>query len=109
MLLKKHLSNADPNMAIAFNNLASFYRSQGRYGEAELLFLQAIPILSNTLKDNHFTTEIVWQNFTFLLLQVVQIVSSVKRCDRILLVILASAFALSFLSLLPISKIGYVH
>ncbi len=59
-------------MAIAFNNLASFYRSQGRYGEAELLFLQAIPILSNTLADNHSTTEIVWQNFTFLLLQVVQ-------------------------------------
>ncbi len=59
-------------MAIAFNNLASFYRSQGRYGEAELLFIQAIPILSNTLKDNHSTTEIVWQNFTFLLLQVVQ-------------------------------------
>ncbi len=59
-------------MAIAFNNLASFYRWQRRYGEAELLFLQAIPILSNTLGDNHSTTEIVWQNFTFLLLQVVQ-------------------------------------
>jgi hypothetical protein len=43
--------------------LAALYESQGRYSEAEPLFLQAFEILFNRFGENHPTTQTVRQNF----------------------------------------------
>ncbi len=40
-------------MALSLNNLANLYRSQGRYTEAEPLYLQALDLRKRLLGDNH--------------------------------------------------------
>ncbi|MFM6078454.1 MAG: tetratricopeptide repeat protein, partial [Dolichospermum sp.] len=41
------------NLATSLNNLAGLYRSQGRYNEAESLYLQSLDICKRQLGDDH--------------------------------------------------------
>ncbi len=49
-------------MANSLNNLAYLYKSQGRYTEAEPLYLQALAIVDQVLGDNHPTTVKIREN-----------------------------------------------
>ena len=42
-----------PNIAASCNNLAELYRSQGRYSEAEPLYLESVAIIRQSLPPNH--------------------------------------------------------
>ncbi len=42
-----------PNVATSCNNLAGLYESQGRYSEAETLYLEAVAIDRQALSPNH--------------------------------------------------------
>nr|WP_277881789.1 tetratricopeptide repeat protein [Leptolyngbya sp. FACHB-60] len=53
------------------NNLAVLYRSQGRYSEAEPLYLAAIAIVYQRLGENHPNTQTILGNFVVLLQAVV--------------------------------------
>ena len=46
-------------MTLSLNNLAALYDSQGRYTEAEPLYLQALAIAEQALGENHPNT-IIW-------------------------------------------------
>ena len=50
-------------VATSMNNLAGLYRSQGRYGEAEPLYLRAISVVYQRLGKNHPNTQTVLDNF----------------------------------------------
>ncbi|PSB26571.1 hypothetical protein C7B82_19315 [Stenomitos frigidus ULC18] len=54
------------------NNLAYLYKSQGRYAEAEPLFLRALAIRVEKLGDDHPSTKAVRQNFRRFLQQVME-------------------------------------
>ena len=43
------------------------YYSQGRYSEAEPLYLQALSIGQQQLGTDHPSTQLGWQNFRYLL------------------------------------------
>ena len=49
-------------MATSLNNLAGLYQSQGRYTEAEPLYLQALAIAEQALGENHPTTVRIREN-----------------------------------------------
>ncbi|MBV6627198.1 MAG: tetratricopeptide repeat protein [Rivularia sp. (in: Bacteria)] len=51
-----------PSTATSLNNLAGIYDSQGRYDEAERLYIQALEICEKILGENHTTTKIVCKN-----------------------------------------------
>jgi len=61
-----------PDVAQSLNNLASLYYSQGRYSEAELLYLRTLAIFMNVLGENHLHTQTVWSNFWYLVQQAVE-------------------------------------
>ena len=42
-----------PDLATAVNNLASNYRAEGRYADAELLYKRALAIREKTLGPDH--------------------------------------------------------
>jgi tetratricopeptide (TPR) repeat protein len=66
------LGKDHPDVATWLNNLAVLYKSQGRYEEAEPLYLRALAILFDRLGAEHPNTQTVWQNFLQFLQQVVQ-------------------------------------
>ncbi|MEH2316744.1 tetratricopeptide repeat protein, partial [Nostoc sp.] len=51
-----------PDVALSLNNLAALYDSQGRYSEAEPLYMQALDILERRLSANHPNTVAVGKN-----------------------------------------------
>jgi tetratricopeptide (TPR) repeat protein len=51
-----------PTLASSLNNLAVLYESQGRYGEAEPLFTQALDLRQRQLGPDHPHTQIVREN-----------------------------------------------
>jgi tetratricopeptide (TPR) repeat protein len=55
-LRKQLLGESHPDVASSLNNLAALYDSQGRYTEAEPLYLQALAIAEQTLGVNHPNT-----------------------------------------------------
>ncbi len=59
-------------MATSLNNLAGLYESQGRYEEAEPLYLRTLEILVNCLGENHSHIQTAWNNFRYLIQQAVQ-------------------------------------
>ncbi|REJ58039.1 MAG: tetratricopeptide repeat-containing protein, partial [Microcystis aeruginosa TA09] len=59
---KRLLGDNHPDVASSLNNLASLYESQGRYKEAEPLFLQALAIAEQALEENHPTTVKIREN-----------------------------------------------
>ena len=50
-------------MATSLNNLALLYDSQGRYEEAEPLYLQALKIAEKVLGKNHPNTSTIRANY----------------------------------------------
>ena len=56
-------------MALSLNNLAALYYSQGRYPEAEPLYLEAIKIATQVLGENHPHTKTLYQNYLRMLSQ----------------------------------------
>ena len=59
---KRLLGDKHPSVAISLNNLAELYSSQGRYEEAEPLFLQALAIAEQALGENHPNTVKIREN-----------------------------------------------
>ncbi|MDZ8187923.1 MAG: tetratricopeptide repeat protein, partial [Nostoc sp. ChiSLP02] len=55
-----------PDVALSLNNLAALYYSQGRYSEAEPLYIQALDIFEQRLGANHPNTITVRQNLAYL-------------------------------------------
>jgi tetratricopeptide (TPR) repeat protein len=53
----------EAELSSSLNYLAELYKSQGRYSEAEPLFLQAVEILYIKLPENHPNIQIVWKNY----------------------------------------------
>ena len=51
-----------PNITENLNNLAKLYQSQGRYAEAEPLYLQALAIAEQALGENHPATVKIREN-----------------------------------------------
>ena len=51
-----------PDTLISVNNLAGLYESQGRYGEAEPLYVRALAGLQRKLGPEHPTTVVVQKN-----------------------------------------------
>jgi hypothetical protein len=54
---KQLLGEAHPDVAQSLNNLAGLYYSQGRYGDALALLLQAQPIYLDQLGPDHPTSK----------------------------------------------------
>jgi tetratricopeptide (TPR) repeat protein len=64
---EKSLPPDHPILATSLSNLAGLYYSQGRYSEAEPLYIQALRILMQKLGENHPNTQRGWKNYlTFL-------------------------------------------
>ncbi|MEL6496147.1 MAG: tetratricopeptide repeat protein [Cyanobacteria bacterium J06623_7] len=59
------------DLASSLNNLAALYKSQGRYDQAEPLYLQALELFINRLGAEHPRTDTVFENFTYFLRQVI--------------------------------------
>jgi tetratricopeptide (TPR) repeat protein len=53
-------------VATSLNNLGEFYSSQGRYTEAEPLYLQALELCERVLGVNHPNTIIIRNNLQIL-------------------------------------------
>ena len=53
-------------MAASLNNLAALYGSQGRYAEAEPLYVESIEILNETVGAVHPNTKVVKKNYELL-------------------------------------------
>ena len=68
--VRRQLGADHPDVATSLNNLAALYYDQGRYKEAEPLFLRALAILFEKLGDDHPNTQAGWQNFLIFLQQV---------------------------------------
>ena len=62
-----------PNVATSLNNLVILYEAQGRYSEAEPLYLEAIDILVNTVGVEHPNTKVVKYNYEYLQTQMKKI------------------------------------
>ena len=50
---KQLLGEAHPDVATSLNDLAHLYNSQGRYGEAEPLYLEALAMYKQLLGEAH--------------------------------------------------------
>ena len=65
--MRKRLFTGDhPNIATSLNNLAYLYDSQGKYSEAEPLYLDALAMSERVLGTNHPTTITVRNNLRHL-------------------------------------------
>jgi hypothetical protein len=53
MLRESQLGADHPQVATDLNNLAYLYKSQGRYSEAEPLFLRSLSIRESQLRADH--------------------------------------------------------
>ncbi|NJO76900.1 MAG: tetratricopeptide repeat protein, partial [Leptolyngbyaceae cyanobacterium RM1_406_9] len=69
---EEQLGENHPAVATRLNNLANLYSSQGRYAQAEPLYLRALAILLNVLGIDHPNSQQVWQNFQIFLSQAIQ-------------------------------------
>ena len=60
---EEQLGADHPHTASSHHNLASLYRSQGRYSEAEPLYTRAVAIALQTLGQDHPNTQTFIGNF----------------------------------------------
>lgn len=56
-----------PDIAQSLNNLASLYKSQGKYEQAKPLYLRALAICEKALEPQHLNTQQTRQNYATLL------------------------------------------
>jgi tetratricopeptide (TPR) repeat protein len=66
------LGSDHPDVTTSLNNLASLYYSQGRYSEAEPLYLRSLEIKDKVLGENHPSTKRGWENFRLFVQQMVE-------------------------------------
>jgi tetratricopeptide (TPR) repeat protein len=59
-------------VATSLNNLAALYCYQGRYTEAEPLYLEAIKIATQVLGKNHPDSQTIMENYKTMLSQLRQ-------------------------------------
>ena len=71
-MMKTLLGEQHPDTAICLNNLALLYGSQGKYKEAETLYLDALTIALNTLGKDHPQTKTFRNNLEKFLMEVIQ-------------------------------------
>ncbi|OLP15660.1 hypothetical protein BST81_25240 [Leptolyngbya sp. 'hensonii'] len=71
-MTRDRLGADHPDVATSLNNLAGLYRSQGRYAEAESLYLQAIMVFHQRLGADHPYTKGTFNRFVNLLQQVLE-------------------------------------
>lgn len=69
---KKLLGEQHPDVATSIHNLANLYYSQGKYEQAEPLYLQALSILFSSLGENHPNTLTTLDNFGYFLQEVIK-------------------------------------
>jgi hypothetical protein len=69
---RKLLGDEHPDVATSLNNLANCYKSQGKYKEAEPLYLEGLSILFHSLGQNHPNTMTVYNNFRYFLQEVIK-------------------------------------
>ncbi len=65
-LLKRLLGQENHYVAHSLNYLAGLYDSQGRYGQAEPLYLQALELKERVLGVNHPSTVTTRENLAIL-------------------------------------------
>ena len=65
-LCKEFLGHHHPHVATSLNNLAGLYKNQGRYTEAEPLYIEAVAIAEETLGVDHPHTVILRDNLAML-------------------------------------------
>ena len=61
--MEAQLGADHPLTATSLNNLATLYQSQGRYSEAELMYVRAIKIFFQALGKDHPNTQAIIHNF----------------------------------------------
>ncbi|MEH2407794.1 MAG: tetratricopeptide repeat protein [Nostoc sp.] len=61
-MTKRLLGDEHPDVATSLNNLAALYESQGRYSDAEPLYIQAVAIAEKQLGANHPNTITIRKN-----------------------------------------------
>lgn len=64
---RQGLPAGHPSIATSLNNLAFLYKSQGRYGEAKPLLVEAVAIWQKSLGTSHPNTLTGMQNHASLL------------------------------------------
>ena len=60
---KKLLGEEHPDVAQSINNLAGLYYGQGRYSEAEPLYVEALAIAEKVLGKEHLNTKQIRENY----------------------------------------------
>jgi tetratricopeptide (TPR) repeat protein len=70
-MTKRLFTGDHPYVASSLNNLASLYDSQGKYSEAELLYLDALAMSERTQGTNHPNTIIFRNNLQLLQQQLI--------------------------------------
>jgi hypothetical protein len=65
--LKSQLGADHPNVATSLNNLAPLYESQGRYSEAEPLYLRSLQIFEQRFGVAHPSKFTVRENYDLFL------------------------------------------
>jgi hypothetical protein len=79
---RSQLGPDHPDTATSLNNLAGLYDSQGRYSEAEPLYLQTLEIWMHTLGENHPNTQTGQGNFWSFLQQVIEAGRTAELSDH---------------------------
>jgi hypothetical protein len=69
-MTKRLFTGDHPDVASSLNNLAGLYHSQGKYSEAEPLYVDALAMSERTLGTNHPNTITVWDNLRHLQQQI---------------------------------------
>ncbi len=70
--MRRRLFTGDhPAVATSLNNLAVLYKNQGKYSEAEFLYLEALAMFERVLGTNHPNTITVWDNLRLLQQQLI--------------------------------------
>lgn len=71
-LRRQLLGEDNPDVATSLNNLAGLYDSQGRYEDAETLYVQAIALFMERLGQKHPNTQTGLKNFMGFIVTVVE-------------------------------------
>ncbi|MFN5893564.1 MAG: tetratricopeptide repeat protein, partial [Dolichospermum sp.] len=83
-----------PNVASSLNNLAGLYYSQGRYSEAELLYLDALAMSERVQGTNHPNTIIFRNNLQILQQQLIPSPFYIRLLNNLLIVLILPFYIL---------------
>ncbi len=67
MIQEKALGSEHPDVAVSLNNLAGLYYGQGKYKQAEPLYIRSLEIYEKVFGSEHPRTVIVRENLQQLL------------------------------------------